>query len=521
MPPAFILEAVLRLAATAFYFFLITKNSYNRVMMFTTVVYGATLAGLWFSLRLEMSGSLTLFYAVERVAFKLIMLHWGVYVVDFFTVGESSTAFPFVYSAQPLGSVMAGIVLALNPLADLSHLFLVCAALIVLSLVIGRRAIAVRKESPRINVLAPGEGGKGLAQAVRRKAGGMRAGFGAASWRYVFRAPVVRYMALATAALVLVRTLLQICGAQVLEGMFSSAQEIGRFLGYYKISSNVLVFVLQALLAARLMKRFSPTRVNFSYALLALAGFAALFLFPGTSSLVFAESVRKEWKSILKTPFSVMVYGSMADYARAPSRIAIFGVVVPLAGILSGLVIMGLSWLDVSLADLAVPGAVIAVGFIVVTLLQNRAYKLALVELLQNKLDVSWKPGQTSSVMRGPDARILDIRAARKKTDYLLVRYELGRRLFPDLYRTMGDPDSMDNGRLVELLEEVLLLVELYRPRGAPQLRSLLAGALQDRREDLRDNAEEVIASLLPPALSRRARLLLTAGLHRGVELSA
>jgi hypothetical protein len=170
--------------------------------------------------------------------------------------------------------------------------------------------------------------------------------------------------------------------------------------------------------------------------------------------------------------------------------------------------------------DLAAPGAVVAAGFIVVTILQNRAYKLALVELLQNKLDVSWKPGHTSSVMHIADARILDIRAARKRTDYLLIRYDLGRRLFPDLYGDIGDPDGMEKKRLIELLEEALLLVELYRPKGAPQLRSLLVGALKDRREDLRDNAEEVIASLLPPALSRRARTLLTAGLHRGVELS-
>jgi len=504
LPPAFVLEAGLRLAATALYFFLVRRNSYNRVMAFTTVIYALALGVLLLMLKSGHTGGLTLFYAIERVAFKLAMLHWGVYVIDFFTVGESSTAFPFIYSAQPLGSVAAGLVLALNPLSDLSYLFIVAIVLVLASLLLLRRAVKVRSESPRILVESPDSD---------------RAGMWKAAWVYAWKAPVVRYMALATIGLVFVRMLLQVSGAYVMENMFVSAKTIGHFLGYYKIGSNVFVFALQALLSARMMKRFAPTRVNFSYAVFTLAAFVCLFLFPGTGSLIFSKLVRKELKSILKTPFSIMMYGTMADYARASARIAVFGIVIPLAGIVSGLMMMGLSIVDLSVGDLLLPGMLAAIGFLAVTGYQNRAYKLALIDLLQQKLGARLQGRGVSSIMRVHDGRILDIRSARQRPGYLFSRQRLGRRLFPSFYEPSRDLAQCPLSELVERLEELLLLVELYRPHGAPQVRSLLVEALTDRRTDLLDNATEVVASILPLSEGAMARRLVAAGLTRGVQL--
>ena len=502
LPPAFALEAALRLGATALYFLLIRKTSYHSVMGATTLIYVAILVTLMLMLKSGMTGGLTAFYALERVAFKLIMLHWGVYVIDYFTVGESATAFPFIYSAQPLGSVGAGVLLAVNPLDDLSYLFIIAIAAALISLVCLRRATKVLADSPRIQVKAPG---KDPAEKWR------------AAWTYAWKAPVVRYMALATVGLVFVRALLQISAAHVMETTFVSARDIGHFLGYYKIGSNVLVFALQSLLSARLMKALAPTRVNFSYALLTVAGFAGLFLCPGTSTLVFAEMVRKELKTILKTPFSVMMYGTMADYARAPARIAVFGIAVPLAGIVVGLSLMALNLVNLKLSDLLIPGMAVGLVFVVVTGFQNRAYKLALIDLLREKL--GYEPTGGSSISHLPDGRILDIRAARQRADYLLSRHALGKRLFPAFYEDSGNPATVAQSVLVERLEELLLLVELYRPHGAPHLRKLVVAALEDRRTDVLDNATQVMSCLLPPPEAASARRLLTAGLARGLTL--
>ncbi len=503
LPPAFVLEASLRLLATVLYFFLLRHRSYARVMVVTTILYGVTLGFLLTMLQSGSSDQLTLFFALEQVGFKLLMLHWGVYVVDFFTVGESSTAIPAVYSAQPFGAVIAGVLLAWEPFDDISWLLLVGVAAIAGALAVYPAVHRARKESPRVLLAEPEEDDDGTLEP-----GG---------WSYVLRAPVVRYMALATVSLVLVRAVLQVSASYVLENQFQTARGIGAFLGYYKVYSNVLVFGLQATLAARAMRRFSPPRVNLSYALLAIAAFAALFAVPGNATLIFAESVRNEWKSLLKTPFSVMMYGTMADYARAPARIAIFGVLVPLAGIVAGLGMMGVQRLGIGGHYLALAGVGLGVLFLGATLLQNRAYKVALVELLRGKLKLSERTQTTSTLMRIPDGRLLDVRNARQRVDYLLIRSRLARRLFPELVAG-GEVRELAEADLIERLEELLLLVELYRPRGAPRLRGMLVAALADQRVDLMDNAFEVVRSVLPPRIARYASSLLQLGLEKGVH---
>jgi hypothetical protein len=119
--------------------------------------------------------------------------------------------------------------------------------------------------------------------------------------------------------------------------------------------------------------------------------------------------------------------------------------------------------------------------------------------------------------MRIPDGRLLDVRAARKRVDYLLVRYPLAQRLFPDIIAG-GSVAKLTGPALVEQLEELLLLVELYRPRGTPRLRRMLVAALTDQRTDLMDNAFEVVRSVLPPRQARYAASLLQLGLERGVH---
>ncbi len=503
LPPAFVLEASLRLLATVLYFFLLRRRSYARVMVVTTILYGATLGFLLSMLQTGASDQLTLFFALEQVGFKLLMLHWGVYIVDFFTVGESSTAIPVVYSAQPFGAVVAGVLLAWAPFEDISLLLLVGLAAIAGALLLYPAVHRARNLSPRVHLDKPEEEDDGT---VRRGA-----------WTYVWRAPVVRYMALATMTLVLVRAVLQVSAAYVLESQFQTARGIGTFLGYYKVYSNVAVFCLQATLAARAMRRFSPPRINLSYALLAVAAFASLFALPGNATLVFSESVRKEWKSLLKTPFSVMMYGTMADYARAPARIAIFGVLVPLAGIIAGLGMIVVQRAGIGGHELALAGLVLSTLFVVATMLQNRAYKVALVELLRGKLRLTERTETTSSLMRIPDGRLLDVRKVRKRVDYLLVRYSLAQRLFPDLIAG-GNVADLSGQDLIERLEELLLLVELYRPHGTPRLRRMLVAALTDQRIDLMDNAFEVVRSVLPPKQARYASSLLQLGLERGVH---
>ncbi len=504
LPPAFALEALVKLAAIPAYYALSRRYS-NRTLMAVTIV---TYMAVTFLVAVAPSALLERWlvpaYALEAVAQNLLVLHWGVYLVDFFTVRESTSSFAFIYSAQPLGALVAGGLLIWHPFGRLADLFYAAALLSTVGLVLAFRAGRRLSESPR--VLVGTQGTETTSDGSERDA----------AWRYVVKAPVVRAMAVATGMMVLTRALLQVSGSHVLEAEFVTEGSMGEFLGRYKVWTNLLVFAVQAVGAARLMRRFSATRVNLSYSALTLVAFGALAVLPGTGTLVFAQLVHQELKAILKTPFSALIYGVMADYARAPARMAVFGVVIPVAGVLSGLLMMGLRHFGVPASDLAPAGLIAAVLFVLVTVWQNRAYQGALVDLLCEKLGFGEAlGGRTSTLLRIPDARVFEIRKVRKRPDYLLVRTSWARRLFPDLLSPDVPVASMTDPVLLARLEELLLLLELYRPPGTPYLKPLMAGALQDGRIDLLDNALEVAASILPPGLVSQASELVEEGLRR------
>lgn len=504
LAPAFVLEGGLRLVAAAAYFFLVKRLSYSRLMGLTTAAYGAGLALLSFSLESGSDAGLMACFAMERVTFNLVTLHWGVYVVDFFTVRESSTAFPFIYSAEPLAALPAGLLLVFLPdgiapsLLFAVPLLLVAAAV---GLIAWNRRLAV--DSPRVAIHAAAEG-----KAAQAKA-----------WRYVMTAPIVRHMAIASAVLILVRADLEVSYGQVLEEMFGSAADIRRFWGWYVLAANAVLFVLQFFFSARLTKALAPTRVNLSYAVGVLASFGLLLVLPGVPSVVLSKFAREEMKSFLKTPFSVMIYGAMADFARAHARMAVFGVIMPLASVGSGLLLMAASAGSVDPRWFAWPGLAGGVLFIAVTLLQNRAYKLALIDLLSAKLGLGTHSGLTSTVLKIPDARTFEVQRVRERPDHILVRGRFARKLMPDLYDCVTPEDELTVD-LTERLQDLLLAVELYRPKGAPYLRGLLVAAFKDRRVDVVDNALEVVSSILPARLAARGRTMLRLGLEKGLELT-
>ena len=506
LPNAFALEAGLRFVATAIYFVWIRRISYSRLMWWVSLAYGLAIGGFGGFSALGGEGYVVTFYAVERVLQTLVVLHWGVYVIDYFTVRESSIVLPFVYSAQPLGTVLAGAMLALYTGSNLEVLLIPAGVAGLASVILVSRCAGLLSESKRIKI-RPNE------QAVDS--------LWKAAWVYVWNAPVVRTMALATAGLVVARAVLQVGYSTALESHYTTAEEIGRFVGVYKVWASVALFVVQALWAARLMKAFSPTRVNFAYASGVGLAFLGLVFMPGIGSVLFAKFMHKESKSILKTPFSILMYGSMEDHARAPARMAVFGVVIPLASLFVGLVMMGIAHYSSLALWLPLLSLAVSLLFVVVTLAQNRAYKLALIDALMVKVSSAGEDLGRSSLTGEMDGRLLDIRRLRDLPLSWMRRRGYVRRAFGTLLlRLRRGADPSEGRRDVKaLLDDLLLVVELYRPTAAPRLRHILVRALKDGRIDLADHAMEIITSILPPRWSRQAESLVRVGLQEGVEI--
>jgi len=493
---AFIIEALLRLVSTLGYLWFadrVRSRDLFRWISWLNLGIGLLLAG---ALAGEVSGAVLLFYCMVRVMENILILHWGVFLVDFFTVRESARAFPVVYSAARVAAFAAGLALSTTAAGSAMRLavvlYLAAGGSLVVMVYLSRGAHAA---SPRIRV----------GQTPPKTLRGLLDG-----WRFIRRAPLVRYMVLASVAMVLMRRLLQYSLGEDLEAIFSDEASLRRYIANYMMIASAVTFVLQALAAGPILDRLGTTWVNAAYAWFALLSAVALALAPGLATVTLGKSANRDVKHVFKTPVTLLHYGTFPDALRGRVRSAIFGVAIPLATLASGLILVGLDerdWLRGPRLDLLV--IAVAAVFVVASFFQNRGYRLSLVDLLRNKVGADRADARGSQVdLSRWDGRLLEVREVRRSPWIHLRRRGVAATFSLDLEDTSSSLDDLTAERRLKATEDLMMLVELYRPRGEGHLRSLLLAALEDPRKDVRDTAYMVIRGILPHRYAAQAKLL-------------
>ena len=494
---AFIIEALLRLASTLGYLWFadrVRSTSLFRWISWFNLGVGGLLA---FALAGEVAGAVLLFYCVVRVMENILILHWGVFLVDFFTVRESARAFPLVYSAARAASFTAGLALSTTAGGDAMRiavlLYLGAGAALVVMVFVSRHAHAL---SPRIAVGSP---------PAHKTLKGLVEG-----WRFVRKAPLVRYMVLASVAMVLMRRLLQYALSEDLEAIFADEASLRRYIANYMMIASVATFALQALAAGPILARLGTTFVNAAYAWVMLLAAVGLAVAPGLATVTFGKGANHDVKDVFKTPVTLIHYGTFPDALRGRVRSAIFGVAIPLATLASGLLLLGLDelgWMRGARLDLLVIAT--GLGFVVASILQNRGYRLSLVELLRKKVGMDRAEARGSQVdLARWDGRLLQVRDVRRSPWAFLRRHRVAATFSLDLEDTASSIGALTAERRLKATEDLMMLVELYRPRGEGHLRSLLLTAMEDPREDVRDTAFMAIHGILPYRYATRAKLL-------------
>ncbi|MFH1532700.1 MAG: hypothetical protein ABIK09_18400 [Pseudomonadota bacterium] len=494
---AFIIEALLRLGSTLGYLWFADRVRSPKLfhwISWLNLGTGFLLAG---ALAGEVSGAVLLFYCVVRVMENILILHWGVFLLDFFTVRESARAFPVVYSAAQAATFAAGFALSSTAGGDAMRfavgLYLVAGVALLVMVYVSRTAHAA---SPRIRVgkAPPHKTLQGLVD----------------GWRFIRRAPLVRYMVLASVAMVLMRRLLQYAVGENLEAIFSDETSLRRYIANYMMIASAVTFVLQALVAGPILDRLGATWVNAAFAWFMLLASMGLAVAPGFATVTLAKSANQDMKQVFKTPVTLLQYGTFPDAMRGRVRSVIFGVAIPLATLASGLILVGfeeIGWLRGGHLDLLV--ILTGVVFVVASHYQNRGYRLSLVDLLRKKIGAKADEVRGSQVsMARWDGRLLQVREVRRSPLALLRRSRVASTFSMDLEDTGSSLEDLSDDRRLKATEDLMMLVELYRPRGEGHLRSLLLSALEDPRKDVRDTAYMAVRGILPYRYAAQAKLL-------------
>jgi hypothetical protein len=202
-------------------------------------------------------------------------------------------------------------------------------------------------------------------------------------WGRAISSPLVRAIAMSTAAMVLVRYGLSMVSIDQVSTAFADDEDrVAGFLGKFGVMANAAGALLGVLVVPRLLQRFGVGLANLAYAVITVAAYGGLLMVPGLLSAVLARFVNVQFKDALKTPLSTLFYGAEPPHRRALARALVFGAVIPAATVLTAMIfelapsLWGVAWIGLGAALL----------FTIACALQNRRWRARMAELLAWKL---------------------------------------------------------------------------------------------------------------------------------------
>jgi hypothetical protein len=401
LPRMFLFKGALDVLAAALYLPLTRRRSTPRVWRVAIAIYVFTLIAA----RVAVDGggvvSAYALYIGHECAWTILTIHWGVFILDAFDASQARRLFPVLFTAARLGGMAAGATLdALARPVGAVNLLLFAAGFAVIAGVLslfGRRAGAGESLTAIRAMTEPPDRSRVDDEPVdapdapaARPAAWLWTG-----WARALSSPLVRAIAMSTAAMVLVRYGLSMVSIDQVSTAFDHDEDrVAGFLGRFGVVANAAGALLGVLVVPRLLQRFGVGFANLAYAMITVCAYGGLLMVPGLWSAVLARFINVQFKDALKTPLSTLFYGAEPPHGRALARALVFGAIIPAATVVTAAVFE----LAPSLSGVAWIGLGAALLFTIACALQNRRWRARMAELL------AWKLGRTPA----PDAAALD-----------------------------------------------------------------------------------------------------------------
>ncbi|HUS67392.1 MAG TPA: hypothetical protein VMZ28_22800, partial [Kofleriaceae bacterium] len=264
LPRIFLLKAGIDALAAALYLPATRGRSPASVLRFALLVYAVVVVGARALVAHDTGGAAAYaLYIAHECAWTVLTIHWGVYLLDVFDAGQARRLFPVLFGATRLGGALAGGIVAGAALAiGADHLLHAAALLAVLAAAVSLLAAPSAEPAPGASLL-----GVAATEAAVDEEAARAAPRGLRGWRAALDSPLVRAIALSTAAMVLVRYALRLVAAGEMEEAFAGDQDlIATFLGRFDLVANIVSAVLGVLVLPRLLARVGAGAINVAYA---------------------------------------------------------------------------------------------------------------------------------------------------------------------------------------------------------------------------------------------------------------
>jgi CRP-like cAMP-binding protein/HEAT repeat protein len=342
------------------------------------------------------------FYLAYSAFSDLSTMHILTYINDFYDTRAAKRALPLMLSAGIGGGALAGITISLlNKLVGMQNTPLVWAACIVgcfiLIVVIERQLSGDLEQIERHRLQAT------TARTTDKKAkqGGlynMREGFD-----YVRKSGLLRGLAVATFAMVVLMTLLRIQASSVIASQFPNNPDgMSAFLGNLSAVSSVGGLLIQSLFLGRLVNWLGVGTMNLFFPLVTLGSVAAISVAPNMVTGSFARLDHSAIKQTFRNPLDAMLYNSVPVRNKARARGFVNGVIVPAGTLLAGLLGMAVKFQILTGPILVEIGLGVAVLYLLVMFNVRREYARAMTSLLAGDEIAIFRQDQSEALPPDP-----------------------------------------------------------------------------------------------------------------------
>ncbi|HZU76608.1 MAG TPA: HEAT repeat domain-containing protein, partial [Dehalococcoidia bacterium] len=312
-------------------------------------------------------------YSTARDLSTLVMLN---YINDFYDTRAAKRIIPLMLSAGVAGSAIAGFS---NPLLGLTigvgNVPLAWIACLLVSLTL------IRVIHARFPLAATGTPGRTVQPAGRTGAsagGSLRARLG-----YMRGSPLLRWLAVATFAMVVLMRLLNVESSRVFVQAFSSRpQALFEFYGLFGGVISVLGFVLQSLVVGRLVTAFGVGGIYLLFPSIALGAAGLLGALPTFGAAVGGRLTYTVLKQSFRNPLDALIFNSVPARVKNGAKALVNGVVVPLGVLFAGVFLLLVQPLHGAAAIVGAASIVVAAAYLCASLKVRGAYAGALAALV-------------------------------------------------------------------------------------------------------------------------------------------
>lgn len=369
LPNIFLFKAGIDVISAALYLPLTRHRNPKAVWRVLLIGYAVILAVGWLVLRSGNwpTGSAYLLYVGHEAIWSLAVIHWGILLLALISPAQTKALFPVLFAVGRLGALFGGLLVGTLALViGAANLLWIAVALALFS------ALASRQLPVHADVDSP------------TVASGIESRAPASTWAHAWASPLVRWIALTTATMVVLRYGLRMVSlAEIRSAFDNDSDQVAAFLGLFSVVGNGAALVLGFWVVPRILGRVGVGAANLAYAGSNVLAFLMTWLWPSLASASAARFVEIPLKHALKTPLSVMFYAAENMHMRLAARALIFGGAIPLATALAG---VGFRGLEAQLATISMGGVALAIVFAALSERQNHSYRERLLHTLEAML---------------------------------------------------------------------------------------------------------------------------------------